>query len=166
MDVNKYITDITKNGLEPLNHINFRMVLNLDANNVHIPKWFKDKRVINLIDYCINEHIIDKNRIFYNFSFKYDPFNIKFVTFKIMDINLEQLTQLSHILPQPDLKELIKFKPSQPYHTSKFSVTEPPKSYIELKRSNTVTFYDLECILDQIETSGGTVLISDKAWKI
>ena len=162
MDINKYIIDSSSfKTFEHENHLNqvqFKIVLGLDKNHVHIPKWFKDKRVVALIDYCIDNFIIDKNRVFYYFSHKYDPFDIKFLSFHFKEITLEQLTQLSNILPAPDLKEYIKFKPSEPYNTSKFVVTTAPKDYFEIKKSKTTTFYDLDCKLDMIETRIGTVL--------
>ena len=158
MDINRYIIDNTDSGRKPLNQIKFKIVLGLDKDNTHIPKWFKDKRVIALIDYCVSEFIIDKNKVLYWFSYKYDAFDIKFISFLIQELTLEQLTQLSNILPAPDLKEYIKFKPSEPYHTPKFVVTAPPKDYLELKKSKATTFYDLDCKLDIIETRIGTVL--------
>jgi hypothetical protein len=158
MDVNRYIIDNTDGGRKPLNQIQFKMVLGLDKDNMHIPKWFKDKRVIALIDYCVSEFIIDKNRVFYEFSHRYDPFDIKFISFIIYELTLEQLTELSNILPAPDLKEYIKFKPSEPYHTPVFSVTKAPKDYLEIKKSKATTFYNLNCTLDVIETKIGTVL--------
>jgi len=105
-----------------------------------------------------NEFIIDKNRVFYNFSHRYDPFDIKFTSFSIKELTLEQLTELSNILPAPDLKEYIKFKPSEPYHTPKFSITAPPKDYLEIKKSKSTPFYDFNCVLDAIETKIGTVI--------
>ena len=90
MDINKYIIDNSSGNKLPmsndirLNQIQFKIVLGLDVNDIHIPKWFKDKRVMALIDHCINEGIIDKNRILYRFSFRFDPNDIKFISFKIM----------------------------------------------------------------------------------
>lgn len=158
MDINRYISENGVSG-NHLNQIQFKIVLGLDKDNVHIPKWFKDKRVVALIDYCINEHIIPKERIFYKFSYEMDPFDLKFVSFHIKELTLEQLTQLSHILPAPDLKELIKFKPSEPYHTPKFTITKPDLSnYFEMKKMRATSFYDLDCKIDMVETKLNTIL--------
>mgnify|MGYP003338229362 FL=1 len=82
MDINRYISENGVSG-NHLNQIQFKIVLGLDKDNVHIPKWFKDKRVVALIDYCINEQIIPKERIFYKFSYEMDPFDLKFVSFPV-----------------------------------------------------------------------------------
>ena len=159
MDINRYINENRKSG-GYLNQIQFKIVLGLDKNNNHVPKWFADKRVIALIDYCINEHIVSKDRVFYKFSHELDPYDYKFVSFSFLELTLEQLTQLSNILPAPDLKELIKFKPSQPYHTPKFTVTKPDLSnYFEVKKMQAASFYDLDCKIDSVDTMLGTVLI-------
>jgi len=157
MDINKYIIDNTA-GDKPLDQLKFKMVLGLDTENKHVPKWFKDKRVIALIDYCINEGIVDKNRVFYKFSFKYDPFDIKLINFTVFELGSDQLNQLSQLLPTPDLKEYIKFKVSEPYHAPKFTVVGLPKNIQEINKSKIKTFYDLTCIIDRIETSIGTVI--------
>ena len=99
MDINKYIIDNTA-GDKPLDQLKFKMVLGLDTENKHVPKWFKDKRVIALIDYCINEGIVDKNRVFYKFSFKYDPFDIKLINFTVCN----QQNKQSHYLVQTTMR--------------------------------------------------------------
>lgn len=156
MDINKYITE--NKGL--LNQVQFKIVLGMDMNNKHIPTWFKDKRVIALIDYCINEGLIDKNKIQYSFSHKYDPNDFKFISFKIYELSLDGLNQLSYLLPTPDLSDFIKFKTSEPYHVSKFSVTSAPKNKKETTSAKVKSFYDLTCMIDKIDIPIGTILIN------
>lgn len=103
---------------EFVNHVTFKVLhsADKDKHNV-IPEFFKELRVINLIDYCIENDVVSKNNVFYHLSYEVNPNNLQLngIVFKIL--SLVQLTQLSKILPAEDILEFIKFKPSVPYHT-------------------------------------------------
>ena len=74
-------------------------------------------------------------------------------------MSIDELNSLSYILPAPDLIEYVKFKPSEPYHASKFTISAPPKNNKEINKSKIKTFYDLSCTIDRIETSIGTIIV-------
>lgn len=103
---------------EFVNHVTFKVLhsADKDKHNV-IPESFKELRVINLIDYCIENDVVSKNNVFYHLSYRVNPNNLQLNGIVFKFLSLVQLTQLSKILPAEDILEFIKFKPSEPYHT-------------------------------------------------
>lgn len=127
MDLNNYITTNPKNpsfnGLTAgkfergvyIDQIQFKIVHGIDVNDQAIPKWFKDLRFMYLVDYCLNEHLVTKDNIFYHFSSRLHPENLMLSKLVFKSLSLKQLVQLSELLPAGDILEYIKFKPSEPY---------------------------------------------------
>jgi len=126
MDLNSYIKMNThevnvqhKFGAgEYVNHVIFKVLYSVDKYNGNIiPDSFKKLRFINLIEYCIENQIIHKDKVFYHLSYKLNPINLQLNGIVFKFLTLVELSKLSKILPAEDILEYIKFKPSEPYHT-------------------------------------------------
>jgi hypothetical protein len=126
MDLNNYIMMNThevptshKFGRgEFINHVTFKVLHSADKDkHDFIPESFKELRVINLIDYCVENNVVHKNNIFYHLSHRVNPKNLQLNGIVFKFLSLVELTKLSKILPAEDILEYIKFKPSEPYHT-------------------------------------------------
>lgn len=98
-----------------VNQVNFRVVLGIDKNSDFIPSWFNKLRVIKLIDYCIDNYLVDKNQIFYHFSARLNKDYLQLSKIIFSGLSLKELEKLSHILPAEDILEYVKFKATDPY---------------------------------------------------
>ena len=130
MDINNFITEraaMISSRLYELDQLTFIMVHALDKNHNHIPDWYKEMRVGKLIDYFINERIINKSQVKYRFAWNYGfdpkPFNDDFklenyqlINFTLSDLSLAELTIISNLLPTEDIKSEIGFQVSEPYY--------------------------------------------------
>lgn len=130
MDLNNYIITNSKDHqlsfperkfrgapTNTIDHVSFKVIHSIDKDCVTIPEWFKKLRFIALIDYCINNGLVHKDNIFYYFSHRLDPRNLKLDRIVFSQLGLVDLTNLSKILPAEDILEHVKFKPSEPYQT-------------------------------------------------
>jgi hypothetical protein len=117
MDINNFIADRGKliRTAYILDQIGFAIVHSLDKCHKHIPDWYKDLRVGKLIDYFINEGIINKSQVRYTFT-KDSQENFLLIYFAIVDLSLAQLTVISNILPSGDIKSHLGFNVSEPYY--------------------------------------------------
>jgi hypothetical protein len=117
MDINNFIADRGKliRTACILDQIGFAIVHSLDKCHKHIPDWYKDLRVGKLIDYFINEGIINKSQVRYTFT-KDSQENFLLINFAIVDLSLAQLTVISNILPSGDIKSHLVFNVSEPYY--------------------------------------------------
>jgi hypothetical protein len=117
---------------EFVNHVTFKVLHSADKNGDFIPDWFKDQRVIRLIDHCVDNNIVHNKNIYYHISSNLEPGKLKLNGIVFKFLSLVDLTKLSEILPIQEILEFVKFKPSEPYHT----VERPDK-----------VCYDLYCFI-------------------
>jgi hypothetical protein len=125
MDMNGYIrmnshevaTSQKFGAGEFVNHVTFKVLHSADKNDNLIPEWFKDQRVIRLIDYCVDNNIVHNKNIYYHMASNLEPGKLKLNGIAFKFLSLVDLTKLSKILPIQEIMEYVKFKPSVPYHT-------------------------------------------------
>lgn len=103
---------------EFVNHVTFKVLHGVDnGKDEIIPRFFKERRVIELIEHSINTNLVHKNNIFYHLSYKHSTKFLQLNTIVFKFLSLVELNKLSMFLPASDILEYVKFKISDPYTT-------------------------------------------------
>lgn len=125
MDLNNLIVDLATN-FDPsyinffkkafnkkkvfvVNQTNFRTILSLDKESVHIPKKYKNLRIQYLNEYLLNNQYVNKGQFVYAFSS--DPTDSLILNvFTINNVSKDQLAIISAIFNTPDIKSVMSYQ--------------------------------------------------------
>jgi hypothetical protein len=123
---NRGLLTTTGSRITLVDQLTFAMIHHFDKDHVHIPEWYKRLRISKIIDYFINERIIGRKQMRYQFEFGQgwnpQPFDADFnnghlhlTNFYIYGLTLADLMIVSNILQIPDIEEELSIKVSEPY---------------------------------------------------